>query len=135
MPNSQLFARQKLMRLTGTCCQMRIWRIANCLFASGASDPPMRLRPAILSGLRRLQQHRWRISPKDNNFKKTGEGWGRDATHRARQVDTHPTHGCITAFCGFGEMLIASRGDSLLQTCAFPPFFAMADSIAIGAKR
>lgn len=71
----------------------------------------------------------------DNNFTRMEEGKGRDATHRAQKVDTHPTHGCIKHFCGFGEMLIASRGDSILQTCVIPPFFAMADSISIGAKR
>ena len=70
-----------------------------------------------------------------NNLIKTGEGGGHDATHRAQKVDTHPTHGCIEDFCGFGEMLIASRDDRLLQICAIPPFFAMADSISIGAKR
>lgn len=71
----------------------------------------------------------------DSGFSKIEEGRGRDATHRAQKVDTHPTHGCIEDFCGFGEMLIASRDDRRLQTRAFPPFFAMADSIAAGADR
>lgn len=70
----------------------------------------------------------------DNNFTRMEEGEGRDASHRARKVDTHPTHGCIKDFCGFDEMLIASRDESILQTRVIPPFFAMADSIAIGAK-
>jgi hypothetical protein len=70
----------------------------------------------------------------DNNFTRMEEGVGRDATHRAQKVDTHPTHVCIEDFCGFSEMLIASRDDGLLQTRVIPPFFAMADSIAIGAK-
>lgn len=71
----------------------------------------------------------------DKNFSKTGEGKGHDATHRARKVDTHPTHGCIEDFCGFGEMLIASRSSDLLETPTIPLFFAMADSISSGAKR
>lgn len=71
----------------------------------------------------------------DKNFTKMEMRGGRDATHRARKVDTHPTHGCIEDFCGFGEMLIASRDVSLLQTCAIAPFFAMADSISTGADR
>lgn len=70
-----------------------------------------------------------------NRLTKTGEERGRDATHRAQKVDTHPTHVCIEDFCGFGEMLIASRDDRFLQTCAIPPFFAMADSISTGADR
>jgi hypothetical protein len=71
----------------------------------------------------------------DSGFSKIEEREGRDATHRAQKVDTHPTHGCIEDFCGFGEMLIASRDDRLLQICAIPPFFAMADSISTGADR
>ncbi|KEO89371.1 hypothetical protein EH31_12035 [Erythrobacter longus] len=71
----------------------------------------------------------------DRNFSKIEEREGRDATHRAQKVDTHPTHGCIEDFCGFSEMLIAPRDDSLLQTFAIPPFFAMADSISIEANR
>ena len=71
----------------------------------------------------------------DSGFSKIEERGGRDATHRAQKVDTHPTHGCIKVFCGFGEMLIASRDESLLQTGEIPPFFAMADSISIGVKR
>ncbi len=70
-----------------------------------------------------------------NGLTKTGGREGRDATHRAQKVDTHPTHGCIEDFCGFSEMLIAPRDDSLLQTFAIPPFFAMADSISIEANR
>lgn len=67
--------------------------------------------------------------------RKAGEIRGHDTAYRTRNFHTHPTHGCIEDFCGFGEMLIASRDVSLLQTRAIPPFFAMADSIAAGADR
>ena len=29
---------------------------------------------------------------------------GRDATHRARNLDTHLTHGCIQLFCRFSRV-------------------------------
>lgn len=60
---------------------------------------------------------------------------GRDAAHRTRNLPTHPTHGCITLFCGFDEMLIASRPDERPRANAIAPFFAIAISIAIGAGR
>ena len=67
--------------------------------------------------------------------RKTGEIKGHDTAYRTRNLDTHPTHGCIKDFCGFEGMLIASRSGRLPTTQAIPPFFAMADSIAIGAVR
>ena len=70
-----------------------------------------------------------------NNRTKTGSRKGRDATHRAQKVDTHPTHGCIKHFCGFEAMLIASPSGHLPENRGIPPFFAMADSISSGAKR
>lgn len=71
----------------------------------------------------------------DSGISKIEERGGRDATHRARKVDTHPTHVCIKDFCGFEGMRIASRSGHLPKTRAIPPFFAMADSISTGADR
>ena len=67
--------------------------------------------------------------------RKAGDRKGHDTAYRTRNFHTHPTHGCIEDFCGFSEMLIAPRDDSLLQTFAIQPFFAMANSISIEAKR
>ena len=67
--------------------------------------------------------------------RKTGERKGHDTAYRTRNFHTHPTHVCIKDFCGFDGMRIASRLNNKLRTCAIPPFFAMANSIAIGAER
>ncbi len=67
--------------------------------------------------------------------RKTGERRGHDTAYRTRNFHTHPTHVCIKDFCGIEEMRIASRSGPLPGILAIPPFFAMADSIATGAKR
>ena len=74
-----------------------------------------------------------RHKPKPGDFLEAR--MGRDAAHRTRNLPTHPTHGCITLFCGFDEMLIASRPDERPRANAIAPFFAIAISIAIGAGR
>ena len=56
--------------------------------------------------------------------------WGCDATHRANNLDTHLTHGCIQLFCGFDEMLIASHQMQARRNGAIQPFSAMANSIS-----
>jgi hypothetical protein len=70
-----------------------------------------------------------------SNFGKAGTMKGRDAMHRARKRDTHPTHACSEDFCGFDGMRIASPIRNALGTHAIPPFFAMADRIAQEAVR
>ena len=75
----------------------------------------------------------WRHKPKPGDILEAR--MGRDAAHRTRNLPTHPTHGCITLFCGFDEMLIASRPDERPRANAIAPFFAIAISIAIGAGR
>lgn len=61
--------------------------------------------------------------------------WGCDATHRASNLDTHLTHGCMAHFCGFGGMLIASRQSPDRESGGSPPISAMANSISSGAGR
>ena len=70
-----------------------------------------------------------------SNLGKAGTKKGHDAMHRARKRDTHPTHACSEDFCGFDGMRIASFLSHRIRTRAFPPFLAMADSIATGAER
>lgn len=70
-----------------------------------------------------------------SNLGKAGTMKGHDAMHRARKRDTHPTHACIEDFCGFDGMRIASRLRCSPGTHAIPPFFAMADRIAVEAVR
>jgi hypothetical protein len=60
---------------------------------------------------------------------------GCDATHRAASGEVHLTHGCIQLFCGFDEMLIASRSAFRQANGAFVPLCAMANSISPGAPR
>ena len=67
--------------------------------------------------------------------RKTGEGMGHDTAYRTRNFHTHPTHVCIEDFCGFEGMRIASRSSTLPGSRAIPTFFAIADSIRIGADR
>ena len=68
-----------------------------------------------------------------NSHCQTGEMKGRDAMHRTRQKDTHPTHGCIKDFCGFDAMLIASWPNDVSDNPAILPFSEMANSISLGA--
>ena len=67
--------------------------------------------------------------------RKTGEGRGLDTAYRTRNFHTHPTHVCIKDFYGFDGMRIASLLSHRTRTRAFPPFLAMAVSIATGAER
>jgi hypothetical protein len=67
--------------------------------------------------------------------RKTGETKGHDTAYRTRNFHTHPTHVCVEDFCGFEGMRIASHSGHLPKTPAIPPFFAMADSISVGANR
>ena len=67
--------------------------------------------------------------------RKTGERRGHDTAYRTRNFHTHPTHVCIEDFCGLEGMRIASHSGHLPGTHAIPPFFAMADSIPVGANR
>lgn len=68
----------------------------------------------------------WRYQEPENGF---------DATHRAASGGIHLTHGCIQLFCGFDEMLIASRIARWQANDAFVPLRAMANSISPGAPR
>lgn len=61
--------------------------------------------------------------------------WGCDATHRASNLDTHLTHGCIQHFCGFDGMLIASRQMPEDGNGVVSPFLAMANSISRSTAR
>lgn len=70
-----------------------------------------------------------------SNLGKAGTMKGHDAMHRARKRDTHPTHACSEDFCGFDGMRIASRLRRSPGIHAIPPFFAMADRIAVEAVR
>lgn len=70
-----------------------------------------------------------------SNLGKAGTMKGHDAMHRARKRDTHPTHACSEDFSGFDGMRIASRLRRSPGTHAIPPFFAMADRIAVEAVR
>lgn len=64
----------------------------------------------------------------DSGISKIEERGGRDATHRARKVDTHPTHGCIEDFCGFWSARIARSCDSVVRNPGFLPFVKRAQS-------
>lgn len=68
-----------------------------------------------------------------NSPNQTGEMKGHDAMHRTRKKDTHPTHGCIKDFCGFGAMPIASWPNDVSANRAILPFPGMAHSISLGA--
>ena len=65
----------------------------------------------------------------------TGRIKGHDAMHRARILNTHPTHACSEQFCGLGAMRIASANARRPVCGALPPFPEMADRIAAGADR
>lgn len=49
--------------------------------------------------------------------------WGCDATHRASNLDTHLTHGCIQLFRHFLRVRKGCVGFSVCGNRAFPPLF------------
>ena len=57
---------------------------------------------------------------------------GRDATHRASNLDTHLTHGCIQLFRHFRSKRLAFALRGLVRDAGFQPFFAQANRIRIG---
>lgn len=52
---------------------------------------------------------------------------GRDATHRACNLDTHLTHGCIQLFRRFPRQRSDSASFGVLVKRGFPPFAETAD--------
>jgi len=66
-------------------------------------------------------------------FVKFGRGFpvivsARDAMHRGRKKDTHPTHGCLTLFCGLWSKRGACSKHLISETTCFLTFFEQAPS-------
>ena len=61
----------------------------------------------------------WRHKPKPGDILEAR--MGRDAAHRTRNLPTHPTHGCITLFCGFSSALLARSQQFPFRSPAFAP--------------
>ena len=60
---------------------------------------------------------------------------GRDATHRARNLDTHLTHGCIQLFRHFLRRRSDSGYSCDLGKRGFPPLDEAADRCHMGGGR
>ena len=60
------------------------------------------------------------------NLKTSSQKRGRDATHRASNLDTHLTHGCIQLFRHFLRVRSECAVDESFQNPAIPAFFASA---------
>ena len=57
---------------------------------------------------------------------------GRDATHRASNLDTHLTHRCIPLFRHFRSKRFAFALRKLVEIAGIPTVFAQANRIRIG---